>query len=148
MLLEENKTVTKIISKVTSEQLENDSEKLDKVLKEVKKVDETCDYKGCKQKTSLMGQTCSFCNHRYCYKHGLPEIHGTTMGTKCDEIVKKKERDEFLHPKIDTRKAQAKVDHDKAKKTLETKLKQMQLERKQKAAGASSVAGGGSKKKK
>lgn len=93
-----------------------------------------------------MGQSCSFCNLRFCYKHGLPEVHANALGTKCDEIVKKKERDEFLHPKIDTRSAKKKEEHDKAKKTLESKLKQMQLERKQKASGTGTA--GGSKKKK
>lgn len=136
-VLDENKTVTKVINKVSSEQLENDGEKLSQVLKDVKKVDETCDYKGCKQKTSLMGQTCPYCSHRFCYKHNLPEAHSAQLGTKCDEIVKKKEREEFLHPKIDTRSAKKKEEHNKAKKTLEQKLKQMQLERKQKAPGAS-----------
>ena len=100
------------------------------MLKNVKKVDDTCDYQGCKQKTNLMGEDCSFCKNRYCYKHSLPEIHGKF--TKCDELVKKKERDEFLHPKIDTRKVAQQVEHNKAKKNLETKLKQMQLERKAK----------------
>lgn len=132
----------KVINLVSSEQLETDKEKLEQVLKDVKKVDETCDYKGCKQKTNLMGQTCTFCSHRFCYKHNLPEIHSAQLGTKCDEIVKKKERDEFLHPKIDTRSAKKKEEHDKAKTTLEVKLKQMQLERKQKPSGS------GTKKKK
>lgn len=100
LILEKNKTVTNVINKVSSQSLENDKEKLEKVLKDVKKVDETCDYKSCKQKTSLMGQTCSMCNKRFCYKHSLPEIHAEALGTKCDEIVKKKERDEFLHPKV------------------------------------------------
>lgn len=120
--------------------------KLDQVLKDVKKVDETCDYKGCKQKTNLMGQTCTFCSHRFCYKHNLPEAHSKQLGTNCDEIVKKKEREEFLHPKIDTRSAKKKEEHNKAKTTLELKLKQMQLERKQKPPGTGT--GTSSKKKK
>lgn len=107
-------------------------------MKDVKKVDETCDYKGCKQKTNLMGQTCSFCQKRFCYKHNLPEAHSKNLGTNCDEIVKKREREEFLHPKIDTREVKKKEEHDKAKKTLDQKLKQMQLERKQKSTGNSS----------
>lgn len=130
--------MSKVISKVTNDELENDQEKLEQVLKDVKKVDETCDYKGCKQKTNLMGQTCTFCTKRFCYKHNLPEAHSKNLGTKCDEIVKKKERDDFLHPKIDTRESKKREEHDKAKKTLEVKLKQMQLERKQKASGSGS----------
>lgn len=106
----------------------------------MKKTDETCDYPGCKQKTSLMGHTCTYCNHRFCYKHSLPESHSEKMNVKCAETVKKKERDEFLHPKIDTRSAKKKEEHDKAKKTLDQKLKQMQFERKQKAPGAGSTS--------
>lgn len=124
--------------------MEANDVKFDDVMKDVKKVDETCDYPGCKQKTTLMGQTCTYCSHRFCYKHNLPEIHAEKLATKCDEIVKKKERDDFLHPKIDTRSAKKKEEHNKAKKTLDQKLKQMQLERKQKPAGAATT----SKKKK
>lgn len=131
----ENKTVTKVINKVSSEDIEQNKEKLDEVLKNVKKVDDTCDYSGCKQKTNLMGEDCAFCKKRYCYKHSLPEIHGKF--TKCDELVKKKEREEFLHPKVDTRKVAQQIEHGKAKKTLESKLKQMQLERKAKPSGSS-----------
>jgi len=126
----ENKTVTNVINKISNDEIEQNQEKLEEVLKNVKKADDTCDYQGCKQKTNLMGEDCPFCKNRYCYKHSLPEIHGKF--TKCDELVKKKEREEFLHPKIDTRKVAQQVEHSKAKKNLETKLKQMQLERKAK----------------
>lgn len=137
----ENKTVSKVINKISSEELEKNEQKLDETLEKVKKVDDTCDFKGCKQKTNLMGQNCEHCKMRYCYKHILAEIHGKY--TNCDEAVKKKERDEFLHPKIDTRKVAQQVEHEKAKKTLDTKLKQMQFERKAKASGSNS----GKKKK-
>lgn len=43
----ENKTVTKVISKM--EGTSKDEENLDKILENVKKVDETCDFKLCKQ---------------------------------------------------------------------------------------------------
>lgn len=140
--IDENKTVQQVINPIENADLEN-AEKLNKVLTDVRKVDETCDYLGCKQKTNLMGHTCTYCKKRYCYKHSLPEAHSEKMNLSCSENVRKKERDEFLHPKIDTRSAKKKDEHDKAKKTLEQKLKQMQLERKQKAPGAST-----SKKKK
>jgi hypothetical protein len=89
-----------------------------------------------------MGQTCELCRNRYCMKHSLPESHGKDTG--CDEAIKKKEREEFLHPKVDTRKMQHQVEHEKAKKTLTSKLKQMELDRKAKASGSS---GSGKKKK-
>mgnify|MGYP003507536221 CR=1 FL=1 len=62
-------------------------------------------------------------------KHILAEVHG------CGDAVKKKEREEFLHPKVDTRKMQHQVEHDKAKKNLSSKLKQMELERRAKPTG-------------
>uniref|UniRef100_A0A182J0U8 Uncharacterized protein n=1 Tax=Anopheles atroparvus TaxID=41427 RepID=A0A182J0U8_ANOAO len=65
---------------------------LNTVLDAVKTVDQTCDFKGCKQKTNLVGSDCSFCKERFCFRHGLPEIHG------CGDAVKRKEREEFLHP--------------------------------------------------
>lgn len=139
--------MSSVISKVSSHELEHEQGKLEQVLKDVKKVDETCDYKGCKQKTNLMGQTCPFCQKRFCYKHNLPEAHSKNLGTNCDEIVKKKERDEFLHPKINTRETKKKEEHDKAKKTLEAKLKQMQLERKQKPGGSGGSSSSKGKRK-
>lgn len=116
-----------MINKIANEAIE---EKLDETLEKVKKSDDTCDFKGCKQKTNLMGQNCEHCKMRYCYKHILAEIHGKF--TNCGDLVKKKEREEFLHPKVDTRKIAHQIEHDKAKKSLEGKLKQMQLERKAK----------------
>lgn len=74
-------------------------------------------------------------------KHILAEIHG------CGDAVKKKEREDFLHPKVDTRKMQHQIEHDKAKKSLSSKLKQMELERKAKPAGSGNSGGGGKKKK-
>jgi predicted nucleic acid binding AN1-type Zn finger protein len=131
-IFSENKTVTSVINKISNEAIE---EKLDDTLNKVKKSDDTCDFKGCKQKTNLMGQNCEHCKMRYCYKHILAEIHGSGF-TNCAELIKKKERDEFLHPKIDTRKVAQQVEHGKAKKSLEGKLKQMQLERKAKPSSS------------
>jgi predicted nucleic acid binding AN1-type Zn finger protein len=105
---------------------------LNEVLKEVTKIDNTCKYGRCKEKTSLMGVNCEFCSERFCFKHSLPEIHG------CSEKVKKKERDDFLHPKVDTRSMKAKEEHDKSKKKLDIKLKQMEVERRQKPSGSGS----------
>uniref|UniRef100_A0A182QVT7 AN1-type domain-containing protein n=1 Tax=Anopheles farauti TaxID=69004 RepID=A0A182QVT7_9DIPT len=104
---------------------------LDTVLEAVKIVDLTCDFKGCKQKTNLVGTDCSFCKDRFCFKHSLPEIHG------CGEAVKKKERELFLHPMTGKAKAEQK-EKQKAQVRLTQKLKQMSLERKQKPTGAGS----------
>lgn len=103
-------------------------ENLDIVLEAVKKVDETCDYKRCKQKTSMMGTSCEFCKQRFCFKHGLPEIHG------CGEAVRKQEREVFLHP-LPAKTVQTQEDLKKAQNRLDQKLKQMNLSRKAKPSG-------------
>lgn len=115
---------------------------LDNVLEAVKTVDQTCDYKRCKQKTNMMGTDCGFCRQRFCFKHGLPEIHG------CGEAVKKQEREEFLHP-LPAKTVQAQEDLKKAHGRLEQKLKQMNLSRKAKptAGGAGEGSGKGGRKK-
>ena len=102
---------------------------LDNVLEAVKTVDQTCDYKKCKQKTNLMGSDCCFCKQRFCFKHGLPEVHG------CGEAVKKQERTEFLHP-LPAKTVQAKEDLAKAKVKLEQKLKSMSIQRGPKPSGS------------
>ncbi|XP_052863005.1 DNA-binding protein SMUBP-2 [Anopheles cruzii] len=112
---------------------------LNKVLEAVKTVDQTCDFKGCKQKTNLVGTDCGHCRERFCFKHSLPEIHG------CGEAVRRKEREEFLHP-ITGKARREREDKQKAQTRLSQKLKQMSLERKQKptGGGASSSSRGGS----
>ena len=60
---------------------------VDEVLKKVTNSDTTCDFSRCKQKTVLMGQHCDLCKKRFCFKHGLPEIHG------CGSAIRKFERE-------------------------------------------------------
>lgn len=36
----------------------------------------TCAVVGCKTSTTMTGTTCKHCNARFCYSHGLPEVHG------------------------------------------------------------------------
>ncbi|EAT42120.1 AAEL006313-PA [Aedes aegypti] len=125
------KTVTKateILKPLPSEAVEKN---LDNVLEAVKTVDQTCDFKRCKQKTNMMGSDCGFCKQRYCFKHGLPEIHG------CGEAVKRQEREEFMHP-LPAKTVQAQEDLKKAHSRLDQKLKQMNLGRKAKPTGTSS----------
>uniref|UniRef100_A0A182N522 AN1-type domain-containing protein n=1 Tax=Anopheles dirus TaxID=7168 RepID=A0A182N522_9DIPT len=111
---------------------------LDTVLAAVKIVDLTCDFKGCKQKTNLVGTDCSFCKDRFCFRHSLPEVHG------CGEAVKRKERELFLHPMTGKAKAEQK-EKQKAQVRLTQKLQQMSLERKQKppTGGSGSSSGKG-----
>ncbi|XP_061397942.1 DNA-binding protein SMUBP-2 [Musca vetustissima] len=118
--------------------------KLDDVLTAVKDVDNLCDYARCKAKTSLMGQNCDHCQKRYCFKHGLPEVHG------CGEAAKKTERKQFLHPKP-VKTVRQEEELEKAKKKLHSKLKDMQVGRMQKTGDlpqSSRGGGGGARKKK
>ncbi|EDW01869.1 GH21677, partial [Drosophila grimshawi] len=110
--------------------------KLDEVLTAVKTVDNLCDFARCKTKTSLMGQDCEHCKKRFCFKHGLPEVHG------CGEEKKREARKEFLNPKpLKTVRHEEELKN--AKKKLNEKLKNMQVGRMQKTGGGA----GGNKKK-
>ncbi len=40
------------------------------------KSDTRCNYVKCKEKISLTGVLCQFCNCRYCFGHNIPEVHG------------------------------------------------------------------------
>ncbi|KAJ6640780.1 DNA-binding protein SMUBP-2 [Pseudolycoriella hygida] len=98
-------------------------EKLDDVLAAVKQLDSTCDYARCKTKTALMFQNCTLCKQRFCFKHGLPEVHG------CGDAVRRQEREEFLHPTpLKTLRHEAEL--KKARERMEQKLKDMNLARK------------------
>ncbi|CAD7012128.1 DNA-binding protein SMUBP-2 [Ceratitis capitata] len=106
--------------------------KLDDVLTAVKDVDNMCDYPRCKTKTKLMGQDCELCRKRFCFKHGLPEVHG------CGEAVKREERVKFLHPKP-AKTIREEADLAQAKKKLQSKLKDMQVGRMQKVNGGPAI---------
>ncbi|XP_059608327.1 DNA-binding protein SMUBP-2 [Phlebotomus argentipes] len=92
------------------------------VLDSVHIIDSLCDYKTCKQKTSLMGQDCDYCRKRFCFKHGLPEVHG------CGEAIKKDERKKFLHPVPEKTRREAE-DLAKLHVKLKENLKDMQKQR-------------------
>lgn len=103
-------------------------EKLDDVLAAVRQLDTTCDHTKCKTKTSLMFMDCVLCKRRFCFKHGLPEVHG------CGDAVKRQERDAFQHP-VPQRTKQKEKDLENAKEKLHQKLKDMNLSRKGKPTG-------------
>lgn len=97
---------------------------LSNVLEAVKILDVHCAFARCKRKTNLMGQNCEYCRERYCFRHGLPEIHG------CGEAIRHDERKKFLHPEAVVTSRQ-REDLAKAKKRLHAKLTDMNLLRKQ-----------------
>ncbi|XP_055856631.1 DNA-binding protein SMUBP-2 [Episyrphus balteatus] len=136
-----NDTLT-LLEQIPSQMVEM---KLDDVLTAVKEVDNLCDYQRCKTKTNLMGQNCDHCKKRFCFKHGLPEVHG------CGEAVKQEERKNFLKPKP-LKTVRQEQDLAKAKVKLNAKLKDMQVGRMPKpssggSGGAAASSGGGKKKK-
>ncbi|KAF1318882.1 DNA-binding protein smubp-2, partial [Globisporangium splendens] len=51
-----------------------------------------CSFQGtsrCKKSTATMGSLCRFCKLKFCYDHGLPEVHG------CGDAVRQFERTQF-----------------------------------------------------
>lgn len=123
-------TQTKIKNKEKDLQKATSSNNLDKVLENVKKVDNTCSFTKCKNRTTDFAIECKYCSGIFCTTHGLPEIHG------CGEAVRREEKRMFLHPKTKL----SEDNHSKASTKLAMKLKQMEFERKAKQ--------GSSKKKK
>lgn len=99
--------------------------RLDTVLDAVRQLDTTCDQERCRTKTTLMYQECEHCRRRFCFKHGLPEVHG------CGEAIRRAERERFMHP-VPAKTRQAEKDLKEARVRMEQKLKDMKLGRKAK----------------
>lgn len=110
---------TELLKTIPNQEFHN---KFDDIIDTVIKVDNTCYFTKCKQKTNLMGVDCQFCKNKFCFKHGLPEVHG------CGDAVKIDERKKFLHP-IPEKTKREQADLKKAQKTLNAKLKDMQISR-------------------
>ncbi|KAK9873157.1 hypothetical protein WA026_021390 [Henosepilachna vigintioctopunctata] len=103
------------------------SKDLDEILKNVKKIDNTCSFVKCKTSIANFAIDCKYCKGRFCPSHSLPEIHG------CGEAVRRDEKDKFNHPYV---KLNQEI-HEKAQTKLTMKLKQMQLDRKSKQGSSS-----------
>ena len=52
--------------------VDEDTELLDALLASSKR----CGAVGCAAATHVIGSTCRHCNLRFCYEHGMPEVHG------------------------------------------------------------------------
>lgn len=114
--------------------------KLDEVLSAVMEVDNLCDYARCKAKTKLIGETCAFCNKRFCFKHNLPEVHG------CGEAIKTHQRKLFEQAKP-AKAVQKETDLVQAKKRLQEKIQSKRDERTSKSSNVPSSSSKGKKKK-
>lgn len=65
-----------------SKQIPHDDD-LDSLLAEMKQLNSTCNYAGCKKNVKLIGVKCQFCSARFCLAHNIAEIHG------CGEAAKR-----------------------------------------------------------
>ena len=89
--------------------------------------------KSCAANVKLMGSVCKFCHLKFCFHHGMPEIHG------CGRDVRKDARDSSS--KTGTKKSLGANQRKAAVKMLRDKISQDKSGRKKKSTG-------GSKKKK
>ena len=72
-----SKNKNDILTKKTAAALAKvDADDFDGLISAVQNMDSKCHFKKCKQSTLMLSQTCMFCRQRFCYAHGMPEIHG------------------------------------------------------------------------
>uniref|UniRef100_T1J301 PH and SEC7 domain-containing protein 4 n=1 Tax=Strigamia maritima TaxID=126957 RepID=T1J301_STRMM len=62
----------------------------DTLLRDFVNADRKCNFPKCKVLTVTLGMCCDFCRRRFCYSHGLPEVHG------CGEEARKQARKSVL----------------------------------------------------
>lgn len=75
-------------SKKPKSALEQASEDdFDALIAAAQKENTFCHFSGCKQRTSVLGQTCEFCSQRFCLTHHIPEVHG--CGTRAKENARR-----------------------------------------------------------
>ncbi|OQS07379.1 DNA polymerase alpha-associated DNA helicase A [Thraustotheca clavata] len=88
-----------------------------------------CSFLRCKQNTSLMGSICRFCNLKFCYNHGQPEVHG------CGDAVRtfERERAALQSTPIKSQSYQSKEKRKLLQKALDTKIAAKTSDRKTKA---------------
>lgn len=71
--IERPKTVKKKENKIEKA---NADASFDELLEAARQQDNICNAQRCKVKITILGQTCSYCNRRYCLEHSMPEVHG------------------------------------------------------------------------
>lgn len=85
-----------------------------------------CSFQGatasrCKKTISMMGSLCKFCKLKFCYEHGLPEVHG------CGDAVRQFERVQFQQQA--RKPAEKKPLSADKRKLLKTKLEEKVTEK-------------------
>ncbi|RHZ13064.1 hypothetical protein DYB31_014371, partial [Aphanomyces astaci] len=83
----------------------------------------SCAFVACGQKTHVHGSVCRFCKYKFCYAHGLAEIHGCGAAVRAFERAKATKK----QPPTNTTTRQA------MQKALDTKLTKASDDRKAKA---------------
>ncbi|RHY31203.1 hypothetical protein DYB32_003680 [Aphanomyces invadans] len=82
----------------------------------------SCAFVSCTQKTHVTGSVCKFCKYKFCYSHGLPEVHG------CGSAVRAFERANAAP----ARKPPKAANRQALQKALDTKLTKACQDRKPK----------------
>lgn len=128
---EEPKEKPKI--KVKKSALEGASNDFDELIEACQKMNNICNYEKCKVQIHVLGQTCKFCNHRFCLTHSLAEVHG------CGDKAKQEARAHIrttgnLNVNAPSRPTSSvqKIRQEYAEKKMKEKLTQMQDERRAK----------------
>ena len=63
-------------TKIKKTKASKEEEDIDRLLESFNKLDTVCNAEKCKANVATLAQTCKFCRLRFCFNHGMPEIHG------------------------------------------------------------------------
>ena len=107
-------------------QPKKESDDLDTMLAEMKLLDSSCSFQGCKKKVNLLGLQCHLCFRRFCMEHNIPETHG------CSEAAKKYARQAVKPRSTVTTSSKDISRRAQLHKKLESKLEELSSDRKSK----------------
>ncbi|KAF0698472.1 Aste57867_10895 [Aphanomyces stellatus] len=82
----------------------------------------TCAFVQCKQKTHVTGSVCRFCKYKFCYSHGMPEIHGCGAAVRDFEKAKMTQKPSSA-PKPNRKALQKALDEKLSKSSQDRKTK-------------------------
>ncbi|XP_035813330.1 DNA-binding protein SMUBP-2 isoform X2 [Amphiprion ocellaris] len=105
----------------------------DTLISAVVKADSVCSFVKCKASVLTLGQLCLFCNRQYCLSHHIPEVHG--CGDKAKSHARMRISKEGVLYAGSGKKDKSMDPNKKAylQRKLDSKLKDMASQRKQKA---------------
>ncbi|KDO29841.1 hypothetical protein SPRG_19723 [Saprolegnia parasitica CBS 223.65] len=85
-----------------------------------------CGVASCAQRITLMGSVCKFCHLKFCYSHGLPEVHGCGPAVRAFEQARHK----TASSAVKSNSYQAKEKRKLLQKALDEKLAAKSTDRK------------------